>query len=268
MDRSPESYLEDILTGNEKSVLDVGAGLSGPFHFWFWEGKSLELKGMVDIHSLRRDTPKTWFRVKADARYLPFKDNISDVISSIEMLEHVTPDGWLQVLNELLRVSSDIVYITTTDYTEHLGEEQRAIETVNPFQKYQDFATEELFTSNGFHILFASQHHIIAFKRKIAGWNSRREERRNLQRRSYRLEAIMMHCQFAKTSLGTNSLNFSTKSSLKTHLLLTSFFFQYPSHGRTLTCPAMAVACHLTGGTSPFLKTKCSPSSLMVEPML
>jgi 2-polyprenyl-3-methyl-5-hydroxy-6-metoxy-1,4-benzoquinol methylase len=127
---------------------------------------------MVDINTFREDTPKSWFRVKADARNLPFRDSCFDVVSSTEMLEHVPSDGWQKVLDELYRVSKNLVYITTSDYTQHLGEEQKRIEQLNPFSKYQDFPKEELFVTNGFHILFASQHRIIAFKRKISEWNS------------------------------------------------------------------------------------------------
>lgn len=170
--RTPESYLHDVLDGTEKSLLDVGSGHSGVFDFWFWEEKSPESKGMVDINTFREDTPKSWFRVKADARNLPFRDSCFDVVSSTEMLEHVPSDGWQKVLDELYRVSKNLVYITTSDYTHHLGEEQKRIEQLNPFQKYQDFPKEELFVTNGFHILFASQDHMIAFKRKIPEWNS------------------------------------------------------------------------------------------------
>lgn len=150
MDRNPESYLRDVVNDHVNSVLDVGTGLSGVFDFWNWEKKNLRLKGCVYVFSIRRDIPG-WFKIIANAGYLPFRDETFDVVQSTEMLEHVKPEGWQQVLDELSRVSRDTVYVTTSD---------------------QAFPNEELFVKNGFHILFISPHHIIAFKRKIPEWNS------------------------------------------------------------------------------------------------
>jgi hypothetical protein len=170
--KSPENYLRDLLFGDERSVLDVGAGHSGIFDFWNWEGKSLELKGCADIHYLRPDIPKSWFKVMADGCRLPFRDDSFDVVTSTETLEHVPPSDWGLFLDELFRVSRGLVYITTTDETAHLGLGQRRCEEQNPFQRYRGFPPEDLFTRRGFHRLFVSPHHIKAFKRKSPFWES------------------------------------------------------------------------------------------------
>jgi ubiquinone/menaquinone biosynthesis C-methylase UbiE len=170
--RSPESYLHDVLLGDEKSVLDVGVGHSGVFDFWFWESRNLQLKACVDIYYFRSDIPNSWLKVKADGCALPFRDNSFDVVMSTETLEHVPPERQEQFLDELYRVSSRLVFVTTTDITAHLGIEQERIERLNPFQKFQAFPTPDLFSRKGFHTLFVSQHHIIAFKRKHPLWDS------------------------------------------------------------------------------------------------
>jgi hypothetical protein len=164
--RSPESYLHDVLLGDEKSVLDVGVGHSGVFDFWFWESRSLQLKACVDIFYFRRDIPNSWLKVKADGCALPFRDNSFDVVMSTETLEHVPPERQGQFLDELYRVARRLVFVTTTDITAHLGIEQEQIERLNPFQKFQAFPQLDLFVGKGFHILFVSPNHIKAFKRK------------------------------------------------------------------------------------------------------
>lgn len=151
--RSPESYLHDVLLGNEKSVLDVGTGHGGVFDFWNWEAKALEWKGCVDIHSFRRDIPSSWFKVKADGRHLPFVDNAFDVVQSTEVLEHVPAEKHELFLSELCRVSRRLVFVTTTDETAHLGPDQKKCEEANPFQKFHHFPSASLFKKNGFQIL-------------------------------------------------------------------------------------------------------------------
>jgi ubiquinone/menaquinone biosynthesis C-methylase UbiE len=167
--RSPESYLHDVLSGDERSVLDVGTGHGGVFDFWSWESRNLELKTCVDIHYFRIDIPKSWLKVKADGCALPFQNNSFDVVMSTETLEHVPPERQEQFLDELYRVSRDLVFVTTSDITAHLGSEQERIEKQNPFQKFQAFPRLDLFVRKGFHILFVSPNHIKAFKRKALG---------------------------------------------------------------------------------------------------
>ena len=168
--RSPESYLRDVLPENPKSVLEVGTGHSGVFDFSEWERKKPRLKVCVDIHSIRRDVP--WLKVIADGSLLPFKDETFDVVQCTETLEHVFPERWDDFISELCRVSKDLIYVTTSDRTQHLGPEQARCEKLNPFQKFISFPSEQFFRARGFHILFASPHHIIAFKRKIPTWDS------------------------------------------------------------------------------------------------
>jgi SAM-dependent methyltransferase len=164
--KSPESYLHDVLSGDEKSVLDVGVGHSGVFDFWYWESRNLELKTCVDIFYFRRGIPNSWLKVKADGCALPFRDNSFDVVMSTETLEHVPPEKHEKFLDELYRVCRDLVFVTTSDITAHLGQEQEQIEKQNPFLKFQAFPQLDLFVRKGFRILFVSPNNIKAFKRK------------------------------------------------------------------------------------------------------
>lgn len=170
--RSPESYLHDVLLGNEKSVLDVGTGHGGVFDFWFWQSQTLELKGGVDIHYFRSDIPRSWFKVKADGCKLPFKDNSFDVVMSTETLEHVPLENQQSFLDELFRVSKGLVFVTTSDETAHLGEAQKKCEEQNPFVKYKAFPGIDLFLKNNFHLLLETPHHLVVFKRKHPLWKS------------------------------------------------------------------------------------------------
>ncbi|MBU0846731.1 class I SAM-dependent methyltransferase [Patescibacteria group bacterium] len=112
--RQPESYLRDVLPDNPEFVLDVG----------------------ID-------------RI-CDNISLPFDDEEYDVVQCCEVIEHILPEKWDKLINELCRVSKDLIYITTSSL--NMGHE---------FFKYR-----------GFHILFISPQHIIAFKRKISTWDS------------------------------------------------------------------------------------------------
>ena len=154
-----------MLPENPRSVLDVGTGHSGVFDFWNWESRDLELKARLDVHSIRPDIPDSWLKVIADGADMPFEDNIFDVVQSTETLEHVPPEKWDKFLDELCRVSKDLIYLTTSAQSEHLGKEQKRYEQANPFR--------ELFLSKGFHTLFISPYHTIAFKRKIPEWRSK-----------------------------------------------------------------------------------------------
>jgi len=173
LDRSPESYLRDIVEGlNIKSILDVGTGHSGPFDMWNWEKKNLNFKGCVDICLFRYDIPKSWFKVLADGCLLPFLDNSFDVVVSTETIEHVPKEKWETFVKELERVSRDLIFISTSDFTKHDSEEDRKLEQVNPFSRFQAFPSEVFFKQHGFHVLFISPHQIKAFKRKIPEWDS------------------------------------------------------------------------------------------------
>jgi len=167
-DRSPESYLRDVVEGLKvKSILDVGTGHSGPFDMWYWENRNLDLKGCVDVYFFRKDIPKSWFKVLADGCKLPFPTNTFDVVVCTETIEHIPKERWKIFLKELERVSRDLIFVSTSDFTKHDSEEDRKLEQVNPFLKFQDFPSKTFFRKYGFHILFISPHQIKAFKRKI-----------------------------------------------------------------------------------------------------
>ena len=152
--KPPEKYLEDALKGVEvESVLDVGTGASGVFHYWWWQSKPLKLKVCLDIKVIREDI-QGWDKVIADARYLPFRDKTFDHVQSCEMLEHVPPEDHRRVLRELKRVTRKTVYVTSSGLMAHWGEPQRKAEQINPFQKYRGIVSRSLLEEEGFKILF------------------------------------------------------------------------------------------------------------------
>lgn len=50
--------------------------------------------------------------IRGDASILPFKDNRFDMVISLDVLEHIKPDRREEFLNELFRVSNDIVFLS------------------------------------------------------------------------------------------------------------------------------------------------------------
>ena len=153
--RSPESYLRDVLPNDPKSVLDVGVGLSGVFYFSEWEKRDLKLKVCIDISDIRTDIPNTWKKIITDGINIPYDDNTFDVVMCCNVVEHVAPEKWDMFINELLRVSQDLVYITTNNLAK----------TKSPNIKF--------FVDHKFRILFLDQNHTITFRRKIPSWVSR-----------------------------------------------------------------------------------------------
>jgi ubiquinone/menaquinone biosynthesis C-methylase UbiE len=58
--------------------------------------------------------PTRAFRVVADARHLPFRDNAADAVTSSHFFHHFTPGENEQILNESLRVARTGVAFTDT----------------------------------------------------------------------------------------------------------------------------------------------------------
>jgi len=154
--RKPENYLEDLLEkieGGVTSVLDVGTGPSGPFHYWFWQKQDLRRKACVDIHSIREDI-EGWEKHIADSRDLPFPDNSFDLVSSTEMIEHIPPEDHRRVLRELKRVAGKAVFLTTSGEAAHRGPEQEELEKINPHQAYKEIVDKKLLIDEGFKIMY------------------------------------------------------------------------------------------------------------------
>lgn len=152
--RRPESYLEELVEGIEiKSVLDVGTGHGGVFHYGWWQKQSLERGACVDIHSIRPDIPGWEYHI-ADARELPFPDNSFDHVQCLEMIEHVPTEDHERVIEELKRVTRKTVFLTTSGKAAHVGPEQETIEKVNPYQKYRKIVDRELLLDKGYNIVY------------------------------------------------------------------------------------------------------------------
>jgi len=152
--KAPEAYLEEMLKGiSISSVLDVGTGPPGIFHYHWWQSKPLNLKVCLDIKQIREDI-EGWEKVIADARCLPFRDKSLDHIQATEMLEHVPRKDHRKILRELKRVARKTVFVTSSGLKKHLGQSQRELEAVNPFQKYQGIVDRKLLEEEGFEILF------------------------------------------------------------------------------------------------------------------
>lgn len=168
--RRPESYLRDVLPDNPESILDVGIGHSEIFDFGEWEKRKLKKKSCADIYIARKDVPSTWENLMCDDISLPFSDEEYDMVQCCEVIEYIPPEKWDKLINELCRVSKDLIYITASNHTKCTNTGK--CEHENPFVEYKDFPSVEFFKHRGFHILFVSPQYIIVFKRKISIWNS------------------------------------------------------------------------------------------------
>ncbi len=97
--RDPEAYLEDSLKGIQvSSVLDVGTGPPGVFHYHWWQSKPLDLKVCLDIRQIRKDVVG-WEKMIADAKFLPFKDRSFDHVQCFPKGTYIF--GCLKPIEEL-----------------------------------------------------------------------------------------------------------------------------------------------------------------------
>jgi ubiquinone/menaquinone biosynthesis C-methylase UbiE len=96
--------------GGARSILDVGTGTSDLLE------RVGGLRVGVDInlnHLLYRRTPGI-HKVVADARRLPFRDSVIDVVTAAHFIHHFAPDDAAALLREWLRVARRGVIVNDT----------------------------------------------------------------------------------------------------------------------------------------------------------
>lgn len=164
--RSPESYLRDVQPDIINSVLDVGVGYSGIFDFANYEKMDLNKKTCTDISFIREDIPDTWKKIitNKDDTHLPFIDSEFSVVQCLDVIQFVGRDKWDLFINELERVSKDLIYITVSDDI-GLGD----LDSVER-RKYVGFPGQDYFKLKGYHTLFLDPHHLKCFKKKVDTW--------------------------------------------------------------------------------------------------
>jgi hypothetical protein len=133
--RSAESYLRDVQPCEIESVLDVGIGYSRIFDF----------ANKDDVH-------------------LPFDNEKFDVVKCTEMIQFVERDKWDLFVDELERVSKDLIYVTASD--------ESCLDSAEK-GKYVGFPGQDYFKLKGYHTLFLDPHHLKCFKRKIGIWEGK-----------------------------------------------------------------------------------------------
>lgn len=162
-----------------RSILDVGCGFAGPVNYGYWERRDthdrmfwrrdrsgrLAYKAIVDME-FAPELETTWAHVKADGAHLPFADRTFDVVSSTETLEHIPTEHQGTYLEELSRVASKLVFVTTTNQSAHSGPGQDEAETRNKFQHYYSMPDPEFLQARGYVITWWDGAHIEAHKRK------------------------------------------------------------------------------------------------------
>lgn len=97
-------HLKEIGADGETRVLEVGAGSLGITRYWHHPvtGVDIDFKG-PQLGYLRQ--------VEASAEQLPFVDDSFDVVISVDMLEHLTPDQRSAAIREMMRVSAGEVIL-------------------------------------------------------------------------------------------------------------------------------------------------------------
>lgn len=96
--------------GGARSIIDVGTGTSDLLE------KVGGIRVGVDInlnHLLYRRTPGI-HKIVADARRLPFRDGVVDVVTAAHFIHHFAPDDAASLLREWLRVAKRGVIVNDT----------------------------------------------------------------------------------------------------------------------------------------------------------
>ena len=104
--------LQKALESVEKgSYLDIGAG----------RGESLALAGLMGFAPTRGTEVVPYLLsdsiTYAEAHALPFKDGEFDVVSCLDVLEHLDPPDTIPALREMRRVAKRAVIVSAADYS-------------------------------------------------------------------------------------------------------------------------------------------------------
>ncbi|HKS25242.1 MAG TPA: methyltransferase domain-containing protein [Thermoanaerobaculia bacterium] len=102
------------LAGSNPFVIDLGAGTADLVDSLGGRGVAVDW----NIRHLIYRKPRAW-RVVADARQLPFRDNAADAVTSSHFFHHFTPEENAQILRESLRVAR--VGVAFTDTRRHVA---------------------------------------------------------------------------------------------------------------------------------------------------
>jgi len=93
-------------------LLEVGSGGDGLARFLKYSGQYQKYNIILaDIQKDKLKNVKLGMPIVADGKYLPFKDNIFDIVVSVDVIEHVPQKDREKFLKELKRVSKDYVLL-------------------------------------------------------------------------------------------------------------------------------------------------------------
>ena len=113
-----------------ETILDVGGGVDALNKF---------IKNKVVVSNLQSGD------ILADGRNLPFKDNSFDIVTSIDVIEHVPKKDRKKFVQELLRVAKERVIISAPLGTKkHIDEEKKLLELFKAKKMKSDFLEEHL----------------------------------------------------------------------------------------------------------------------------
>lgn len=113
-----------------ESILDVGGGVDALNKF---------IKNKVVVSNLQSGD------VLADGRNLPFKDNSFDIITSIDVIEHVPKKDRKKFAQELMRVARKKIIISAPLGTkQHIEAEKKLLELFKAKKMKSDFLEEHI----------------------------------------------------------------------------------------------------------------------------
>lgn len=147
------------------SILDVGAGHGGVFDLDYWEKNNCTRKEACDIFWIR-PMPSGWVTktgvnvMELDKHY---HENEFDYVQCVETLEHV--ENPRKALEQLKRVAKKAVFISSADEMHHIGEEQIAIEAINPNQAYKGQPSVEDMVELGYTVMVEEKE-----RRQLFAW--------------------------------------------------------------------------------------------------
>lgn len=166
----PEGFIRSLHADlNIESILDVGAGHGGVFDMAYWtdgprSDRVIE-RAACDIHWIRPMPPSWATATNVDVHeltdhYLP---RHFDLVQCMEVLEHVSNPRL--ALEQLIAVANKVVIFTSCDEWHHQGDEQEAIEKINPHQAYIKQPSLEDLQELGFTVRVDA-----GTRRQLIGW--------------------------------------------------------------------------------------------------